>query len=311
MRVPTQWLTFSFRALENIVVGRNFTKAERFRMALAMGPLYGLTGLGAGSMAGYFVEQLGLDPDSEDAVIAYNRVKYGALDAILSNVLGVETAYATRVAPIDQIFDTYKKLFSDEFMTVLLGPSGEIGGGMVATAMNAFKAMFGGSTEFVRDDLTQLVRNLSTVDKAYKIQELIETGNYRSRTHKMAVQGLPPQAAASVLFGATPAPVQNYYDYQEMVFKENQEFRDFRGRINEKARLALDLLTNGDEDDMIRGTKLWEEINDTIWSSRFSNELKLSLQKNIVNAGSIPEIMRNALRLDLGPEAQLLQQQIQ
>ena len=311
MRVPTQWLTFSFRALENIVVGRNFTKAERFRMALAMGPLYGLTGLGAGSMAGYFVEQLGLDPDNEDAVIAYNRVKYGALDAILSNVFGVETAYATRVAPIDQIFDTYKKLFSDEFMTVLLGPSGEIGGGMVATAMNAFKAMFDGSTEFVRDDLTQLLRNLSTVDKAHKIAELIETGNYRSRTHKMAVQGLPPQAAASVLFGATPAPVQNYYDYQEMVFKENQEFRDFRGRINEKARLAIDLLTNGDEDDMIKGAKLWEEINDTIWSSRFSNELKLSLQKNIVNAGAIPEIMRNALRLDLGPEAQLLQQQIQ
>lgn len=310
MRVPTQWLTFSFRALENIVVGRNFTAAERFRMAVAMGPVYGLVGIGGGSMAGYVTEMMGYDMDSPEAVIAHNRVKYGILDAILSNALNVETAYATRVAPIDQVFETYKKLFSDEFMTVLLGPSGEIGGGMVSTAMNAFKAMFGGSTEFVRDDLTQLVRNLSTVDKLYKINELIESGNYRSRTHKVAVQGLPPEAAASVLFGATPAPVQNYYDYQEMVFKENQAFRDFRGRISEKSRLALDLLTNGDKDDMIRGTKLWEEINDTIWSSNFSNELKLSLQKNIVNAGAVPEIMRNAIRLDLGPEAQLLQQQI-
>lgn len=310
MRVPTQWLTFSFRALENIVIGRNFTAGERFRMALAMGPLYGLTGMGAGGMAGYIIEQMGYDPDTPEAVTAYNRVKYGLLDAILSNALGVETAYATRVAPIDQVFETYKKLFSDDFMTVVFGPSGEIGGGMFTVASNAMKSMFGGQTEFVRDDLTQLVRNLSTVDKIYKIQELIETGNYRSRTHKIAVQGLPPEAAASVLFGATPAPVQNYYDYQEMVYKQNQQYKDFSKRISEKARLANELLTSISKDDMIRGSKLWEQINDEIWAQPFSNELKLSLQKSIVNVNVIPDIMKNALRLDLGSEALLLQQQI-
>jgi hypothetical protein len=311
MRVPTQWLTFSFRAMENIVVGRNFTTAERTRMALAMGPMFGLVGVGGGSMAGYITEKLGYDMNNEDAVKFHNRIKYGIIDTILSEAIGVDTAYAVRVAPIDQVFDTYKKLFSDEFMTVLLGPSGEIGGGMLAVTANAFKAMFGGKTEFVRDDLTQLVRNLSTVDKIYKINELIETGNYRSRTHKTAVQGLPPEAAAAVLFGATPAPVQNFYDYQEMVYKKNQTYRDIRTRVQEKARLALDLLTNGNEDDMIRGTELWQQINDTIWSSPLSTELKTSLQKSIVNAGNVKDIMRNALRLDLGPEAQLLQQQIQ
>lgn len=310
MRVPTQWLTFSFRALENIVIGRNFTAAERFRMALAMGPLYGLTGLGAGGMAGYLIEQMGYDPDTPEAVTAYNRVKYGLIDTILSNALGVETAYATRVAPIDQVFDTYKKLFSDDFMTVVFGPSGEIGGGMFTIASNAMKSMFGGQTEFVRDDLTQLLRNLSTADKIYKIQELIETGSYRSRTHKIAVQGLPPEAAAAVLFGATPAPVQNYYDYQEMVYKQNQQYKDFSKRISEKARLANELLTSNSKDDMIRASKLWEQINDEIWAQPFSNELKLSLQKSIVNVNVIPDIMKNALRLDLGAEAQLLQQQI-
>lgn len=310
MRVPTQWLTFSVRALENIVVGRNFTAAERFRMAMVMGPMYGLVGVGFGGSAGWIIEKLGYDPDTPEAVAAYNNIKYGFVDALLSELVGIDTAYANRVAPIEGIFDTFKKLFSEEFGTVVFGPSGEIASDMATVGISAIKSMFAGRTEFVRDDLNQLLRNLSTYDKIVKIRELIETGNYRSKTHRVAVSGLPPEAAASVLFGATPAPVQNYYDYQEMVYKKNDLYKEVQKRVQEKARLALPLLTNGDKDDMIKGSKIWQEINDEIWSSPLSNQLKVSIQKSIVNAGSIPEIMRNAVRLGLGNEGLLIQQQI-
>ena len=272
MRVPTQWLTFSLRAMENIVVGRNFSAGERTRMFLVMGPMFGLTGLGAGRMAGYFTEQLGYDSSDPQAIETHNRLKYGLIDALLSNLLGTETAYAQRVAPLGQIQDTYKKLFDDSLLTTLFGPSGEISKDMGAVAVNAIKAMVGGRTEMVREDLTQLVRNLSTVDKYVKVQELIESGNYRSRTRKLVVSNLDPSAAAAVLFGATPAPVQNYYDYQEMIFKKNNRYRDMSKRLKSKATLALSLLTEGNESDMIRGTKLWEEINDEIWSSSLSNK---------------------------------------
>ena len=62
---------------------------------------------------------------------------------------------------------------------------------------------------------------------------------------------------------------------------------------------------------MIRGTKLWEEINDEIWSSNLSNQLKVSLQKSLVNVASVPDIMKNAVRLGLDYDAQVLQQQTQ
>lgn len=311
MRVPTQWLSFTLRALENIAVGRNFTTAERIRMFLVMGPMFGLTGLGAGKMAGYVVEQMGYNPDDPETVKVFNRVKYGAIDALLSNLLGTETAYAQRVAPLGQMQDTYKKLFEESFVTTIFGPSGEIASDMAAVASNAVGAMMGGRTEMVREDLTQLVRNLSTVDKAVKIRELIETGNYRSRTRRLVVSDLDPEAAAAVLFGATPAPVQNFYDYNEMVFKKNQQYRDMSTRLKQKATLALSLLTEGDEGDMIRGTKLWEEINDEIWSSNLSNQLKTSLQKSLVNVASVPDIMKNAIRIGLDYDAQILQQQMQ
>jgi hypothetical protein len=70
-------------------------------------------------------------------------------------------------------------------------------------------------------------------------------------------------------------------------------------------------LTEGDESDMIRGTKLWEEINDEIWSSNLSNQLKISLQKSLVSVASVPDIMKNAIRIGLDYDAQILQQQMQ
>ena len=310
MRVPTQWLTFSLRAMENIAVGRNFSTGERIRMFLVMGPMFGLTGLGAGRMSGYVTEQLGYDPSDPETIEAHNRIKYGLIDALLSNTLGTETAYAQRVAPLGQIQDTYRKLFDESLLTTLFGPSGEISKDMISVGVNAIKAMVGGRPQMVREDLTQLVRNLSTVDKYVKVTELIETGNYRSRTRKLVVSGLDPRAAAAVIFGATPAPVQNYYDYKEMVFKENNRYKDMSKRLKAKATLAINLLTEGDESDMIRGTKLWDEINDEIWSSNLSNLLKARLQKSLINVTAVPDIMKNSLRIGLEFDAQLLNQQI-
>lgn len=310
MRVPTQWLSFSIRAMENIVVGRNFTAGERARMFLAMGPMFGLTGLGVGKMSGFVTEKMGYDPESPQAVKVFNNIKYGLMDELLSTLIGTETAYAQRVAPLGQVKDTFDDLFNQSLIETLFGPSGSIAKDFLSSANNGVKAMLSGRTETVREDLTQLVRNLSTADKIVKVQEIIESGNYRSRTRKLAVSGLTEKDAAAVVFGATPAPVQNFYDYNEMVFKKGDRYNSLRTRLKEKSTLAMSLLTSGDNNDIIRGTKLWEEINDEIWSSNLSNKLKLELQRGIVRVDQIPDIYRNALRLGLEHDAQLLQQQI-
>jgi hypothetical protein len=168
-----------------------------------------------------------------------------------------------------------------------------------------------GKPQMARDDLSQLLRNLSTADKLVKVKELVETGNYRSRTGRLAVGGLDPNAAAAVLFGATPAPVQNYYDYNEMVYEANAANKELIKRLREKANIATTLLTEGDKDDILRGTKLWNEVSDELWASNMSNTLKGQTQRSLVNVSVIPDIMRNALRLGTLYDAQLLQQQTQ
>lgn len=311
MRVPTQWLSYSLRSLSNIAVGRNFTAGERFGMFATLGPLWGLTGLGLGQTAGYVTEKLGYSAEDPESVKMFNSVKYGLFDQLLGWTLGTETAYATRVAPAEQVKDTYRKLFEDPLLSTLFGPSGQIANDMYKVGSNAVKSMVSGRTSMVREDLTQLLRNLSTVDKGYKIAELIETGNYRSKTYKLSVSGLTPNDAAAVLVGATPAPVQNYYDYREMVYKKNQDFKEISTKLKSKATLAMDLLTNGDKDDMIRGDSLWTEITDELWASRLSNELKISLQNSLINVGQIPDIFRNAHRLELERESSFLSHQMQ
>lgn len=310
-RLPTQWLSFTIRALENIVVGKNFTPGERFRMFLVMGPMFGLTGIGVGKASGYFTQMMGYDKDDPSAVKAFNRIKYGFVDALLSEMLDTETAYAQRIAPAGQIKDTYEKLFNEPLFATLLGPSGEIGSDMLSVAMSAVKSLTSGRTEMVRDDLTQLVRNLSTVDKIVKIDELIESGNYRSRTHKTAVTGLDSNAAAAVLFGATPAPVQNWYDFQEMRYTASEKEKELRKELEGKAALAISLLTSGNEADILRGKRIMDEIDDKIHSSGLSNTIKLSLRRGLMDANAMPEIMKSALRAGdrLYFEAGLVEQQ--
>jgi hypothetical protein len=191
----------------------------------------------------------------------------------------------------------------------MFGPSGEISKDIITASMNAVKAMFG-RPAIAREDLSYVLRNISTIDKYFKIKELIETGNYRSRTRKIAVGGLGPRDAAALLLGAIPAPVQNYYDYKEMVFKENAKFKKFKKRLQDKANYAVRLLTTGDQSDVEKGTKLYEEISDEIWASNFSNTLKGELQISVARGESMVEIMRNSLRLGLDYEAQVLQQQM-
>ena len=312
MRVPTQWLTFTLRAMENIAIGRNFTAGERARMAFVLGPMYGLTGVGMGKFSGYVTEKMGFSSDDPESVKVFNTVKYGLLDRLLSESFGVETAYAKRVAPIEQVEDTMKKLFTDEFYKVILGPSGEIGGDMMAAALSTLGALMSGQTSIAREDLTQLLRNISTVDKAAKIDELIESGNYRSRTRKLSVGGLPEvPSALAVTFGATPAPVANFYDYQDMSYKLDNKARKLEKKLRSKADYALRLMTEGDDKDFEKGRKLYEEIQDKIWSSSMSGKLKSDMARRMFRGENLPDVMRNAIRLKLEVDANFLRSQME
>jgi len=312
-RVPAQWLSFTMAAMENVIVGRNFTAGERARMALAMGPMFGLTGVGAGHMTGYVVEKMGYEADDPDAVNAYNNLKFGFMDQALSYLLGTETAYATRVAPIDQVFDVFRGFKEDSVLETLFGPSGSIVNDIRKPISNALGyIMTEGSWELLKDDAIQVALNISTVDKIYKIREIVESGNYMSKTSKVAVSGMETNDALSVAFGATPAPVQNFYDFKDIQYKETAIVKETRTRLQQKARVALNLLNSGSKDDMIRGDRMWEAINAEISLSPLSKKNKASITRSLVTANDILDLLRTASGLTPSAqfEARILNQQV-
>ncbi len=307
MRVPTQWLTYMFRSMSAVTVGREFTPAEKARMFFVLGPMLGMTGVGAKNTAGYLTEKMGFDPKDPMTEKIHNTIKYGLVDRLLSELIGEETAYAKRVAPADQMFETFKRLFSEDFMTVIGGPSAEISRDMLGLATTGIGNMFAGRTSLVREDLNSVLRNVSSYDKMYKAWELIDKGEYRGRTRKQVSSDVEPiSGAAAIIFGATPAPVQNYYDYKEMEFKKNKKVDEVETYLRQQANYAIRLMIEGDRDEFEKGAKLMQEVNDKLWATPFSDQLKVEIQKRISRGESIPDIMRNAQRLDLTHSAEIV-----
>jgi hypothetical protein len=314
MRVPTQWLSYSLNAMQVITTNRRFTAGEKLRMAAVLGPLWGMTGLGAGNMTGYVVEKLGYDPTDPEAVKIFNTVKYGMGDRIISELLGTETAYAQRVAPLSQPIDFVQNLFSGSFAEALGGPSGQIGGDIWGGLTRMFTSAYGERWYTFKEDLNFTLRNISTYDKYIKITELIETGNYLSRTHRQAAgtfeKGAERQGAvAAVAFGATPAPVQNWYDYNDIIYSANEDFKNIEADLLRRARAATNMMQSGDQEQMLQGAKLFNETTDILWASPLSNELKLATERKLVKGDQMIDIMANAIRLGKTYEAQIMEQQ--
>ena len=312
-RVPAQWLSYSFRALENITIGRDFTVGEKLGMAAVMGPLWGLTGMGLGSTAGFITEKMGFDPDDPEAVKFYNDIKYGLGDHLIGEFLGVDTAYAERVSPLGQLGDVFTGLFEDSLVETLFGPSGSISYDIWSGLTRVLSSAKGSRWYIFNEDLEYTLRNISTVDKVIKVRELIFTGQYQSRTNRTAAGTFEGDermsAAGAVAFGSQIAAVNNWYDYNEIVREANQEYLGYRNEILELSRQALTDMTSSNPEDLANGIELYGQTMDYLWTLPLSNELKLSIQRSMVNSDQQMQIMRNAIRLGLSSEARIMEQQ--
>jgi len=306
LKVPTQWLSFSLRAMENVFIGRDFTATERLSMLAVMGPMFGLTGIGLGNTAGYVVEKMGYEADDPKATYMFNNVKYGLMDQLLSWALGTETAYASRVAPVTGLQDVYEKLYSDQFLTVLFGPSGEIATDMLSTASNAIGSMFGGNPSILREDLTTLLRNLSTVDKIAKVSEVFSSGDFESKTRGTVDANLKPVDAFAIAMGMSPAVVSNYFDYTEIQYKRTKQIREDEKRLGKKAAYAIRLMVDGDEKDMVQGTELYNEIMGEIDHLNYSPLVRMQMKRKMARPEFVPKILANGLRLGTAYNAERL-----
>jgi len=189
MKVPTQWLSYSFRSMEAVVLGRGFTKTERTRMAAALFPMYGMTGMGLESASDWATEAFGVeDPET------YIAMKYGVIDWLVAEFTPIETAVASRLAPITAFTDLYDKVIGGEasFLEMLGGPSGQITSGILTQFWATMSELYNGHTVSLTQDALNILRQPSGLDNIAKGWGILNNGIYRSKTGSTLPTELKP-----------------------------------------------------------------------------------------------------------------------
>lgn len=302
LRVATQWLTYSNRFLENLVVGRDFTGKERRRMLVLNLAMFGGTGTGFGATTVAVLNKLGLDENDPNAVETVNKVKFGLFDYMLSQVIGEDISYGIRAAPLSQYGRTYRDLMVEKnLVSVFTGPSGEILYDATHLIPRAIMAAVDDRPHMASMHAMQTLRNVKSIDSAAKITELIRTGQYRSKKKGPAVAELNPNAAIGVALGGTPMAVLNWYDANHMIYKENQSYRDTIKELKTIKDEALNLIRKGAESNdfakVIRGQELYEEIKDVIDTRPWGPTLKRNARLSLLQERELKNLLEAAQKL--------------
>lgn len=280
MKVPTQWLSYTLRSMEQIFVGRNFTKAERARLFTVLMPMYGLTGFGLENAADYVGEKLNIAPDSN----LYVGLKYGMIDGLVAELGGdVEVGFGQRLAPVGAITDTYKKIFQEDVATAALGPSGEIAGGVFSAAWGAITALVHGQTATVTEDVIKLLRQPSGIDNVAKAMGIYKNGIYRSKNGIELESQMTTGDAIMALGGFTPLEVVENYSRLNKQYTSKKKFNKFRKEVNRDAERIFGLMT-GDRSDVDKAIQLMTELHERIALSGFSSSDMATLRKSTGNS---------------------------
>jgi hypothetical protein len=278
MKVPTQWLSYSFRSMEAVFVGRGLTKMERGQLFFMMAPLYGLTGFGAGNAADYVGEKLGFEPGGS----SYVGLKYGFFDGI-SHALGGQEGWVglgTRLAPIGAFLDTYEKIFEEETIGAIGGPSGEIVTNIGGAVFDALADLAHGRTALMTEDLIKVLRQPSGLNNPAKFLGIINNGMYRSKSGVSVGDEMDIGQALMALAGFTPGSVQEIYERKGQVYNDKKSLSKFRKEISQEADTALRYISEGDEE---RGRKMISEISAKIATSGFSFKEMVSLRRSALS----------------------------
>lgn len=275
LKVPTQWLAYSMRAMEEVVVGRNFTAAERARLAAGLMPMFGLAGFGLENSADYIAEKLGIEPSSS----LYVTLKYGIIDGLIDALPGdVEVGVGKRLAPIGAFIDTYKNITEGQFAEVVGGPSGQIAKGLYDAFANTATSLFHGHSATLTEDVVQLLRTPSGLDNIAKAYGIFNNGIYRSKTGVSLPYEMSIGDGITALTGFTPLEVVENYTRMDQMYTSEKKFSSFRKEVNRDAEVIFTLM-EGDIDNVEKAIKLMQELHERISFSGFSQTQQMELRR--------------------------------
>ena len=277
-KIPTQWMSYSFRAMEAIAFGTGgLTVAQRARLFAVLGPMYGMTGMGLASASDYMSESLGLDPKDD----LNDLIRFGLVDYTIGEVTGAETALGDRLAPLTILPDIYKDITEGSLVEAVAGPSGQIASGIVESVMETVGDIYHGRPVSMTEDVIRVLRQPSSIDKLFGAYGVYNNGVYRSKDGVKFEGEMSPSDTVQLLFGFTPAQQVEIRQRRNEMYIDDKTFKTFRKELVRDSDKAVDWLTSSDPEQQERGLKLLKELHVQISRGELSEKMKNDLRRAI------------------------------
>ena len=237
-KVPTQWLSYFFRTMEQVFVGRDLTGMERARLGFFTMPFFGMTGLGMGFTTEKIAEFFNLDPNDETDRALFITMKYGIIDGFLNHYTPFDVALSERMAPVPALFDIYEKFTEENVLSAVGGPSGSIVYTGGEALFNLMSNVSKGYTSTLTEDSLRVLRNFSGINSAAKALGIVNDGIYRNRKGIRVPVEVDLTDALISFFGFTPRQVTEFYAQSGRSFNLSKDFKAIRKEVLEKSKLA-------------------------------------------------------------------------
>ena len=237
-----QWQGYLARSMEQIFIGRDLSRAERFRLASSQLAFYGLTGWGIGGILDKVLADNpeGMDPDQ------YTLIKYGAIDYLLGEILDERTAYSTRLSSGSGLYDAFEKINEESFLTVAGGPAIGLAGDFVTQSFQTMYSLVTGKNHIAAFNLDKLAKHASSYNKISKSLLMYRTGEFKTISGMTVVNNMSGTAAALNIFGAPFQEVISKFDADSMVKASDQLVFDTYKAYSELNEAAFKMAREGD-----------------------------------------------------------------
>jgi hypothetical protein len=248
LSIPTQWLSYNARMLENLYFGRNLERGlkigedgkliqftglgERERLALGQLAFYGAAGYGLGGPMNALIDKYSIDMDPE----VYTLLRYGMADYLMSELTGVQTGLGGRLAVGEGLVDFVKDLTTESFVETIGGPSATIAVDAGKAGISLIGSLTTLNPTIVLGEFNKVMRNISSWDKGARSLWILQTGDYLSKKGEVQASGLSPEAAILNMLGAKLQEVEMLYELNSIVKNDKDMVQQVSNDVRELTR---------------------------------------------------------------------------
>ncbi len=241
--LATQWQSYTAKAVEAMTIGRDFTAAEKARLALTQVLLFGAAGVPFGAWA---LTTLADEGEIDIPKDTYTFLQGGLLDSMMSQIVGEQTSMSQRVAPSTALESTIEDIFNKNFIDVIGGPSTSILWQTGDLGIKMIYSRFTSEPDVANFDVVKLLREISTFDKGVQAYYIWKLGEYIDKRGETRADGLSPWQGMWNALGVQYQEVTLQWDIQQLLKKEKDAVYSIANRVKELNKVMDGYIDEGD-----------------------------------------------------------------